>query len=346
MEGKISKPIVLRSNLSLTDTRRDKNYFSNYSNITGLFLPKFKKETDKGSLINSNSDSFIKNNRKTDNNFYNKLQADEKINYINKLIKNCMKKDIFDNMAVRRKKISISELIHQFDVTNKTQKFEDNKIFKVPYPLLYFISNRKFENNSSNLLRKILTKENNLISKNQELTIKYSKHSKIFNTDISKLINDENENRKIYPKTPKRVIENISIFNKYLKQRFNNMYFQEKYKNLNSISKILKFKQMDKLKNMKRYNSSKIEKNKIKNDEFRNIFEAFKNKSVNLHSHNNNMKNSQLIQERLNNIMEGKFFGSNKINFDPGVNKIIKDISHLKFNNKIMPIGDKIVNDI
>ena len=52
MEGKISKPIVLRTNLSLTDTRRDKNYFSNYSNITGLFLPKFKKETDKGSLIN------------------------------------------------------------------------------------------------------------------------------------------------------------------------------------------------------------------------------------------------------------------------------------------------------
>ena len=58
------------------------------------------------------------------------------------------------------------------------------------------------------------------------------------------------------------------------------------------------------------------------------------------------MKNSQLIQERLYNIMEGKFFGNNKINFDPGVNKIIKDISHLKFNNKIMPIGDKIGSNI
>ena len=96
MESKLSKPIILRTNSSFNDTK-DKNYFSNYSNITGLFLPKFNKTTEKSHLINSNSVSFNKNNRKTDNNFYNKLKGEEKIKYVNKLISNCLKKDIFDN---------------------------------------------------------------------------------------------------------------------------------------------------------------------------------------------------------------------------------------------------------
>ena len=345
MESKLSKPIILRTNSSFNDTK-DKNYFSNYSNITGLFLPKFNKTTEKSHLINSNSVSFNKNNRKTDNNFYNKLKGEEKIKYVNKLISNCLKKDIFDNLAVRRKKISIGELIHQFDVSNKSKKLEENKICRIPYPLLYFISNRKCENNSSNLLTKILTKENNIISKNQELTIKYSKYSKLFNTDISKLISEEDEKKKIYPKTPKRGIENISILNKYLKQKFNNIYFREKNNNLNNISKTFKYRQSNKLKNLKRFNSSKKWRNKIEQYEFKNLFESFRNKSMNLHNHNNSMKNNQIIQERLNSLLEEKLLGNNKINIDSNVNKIIKDISHLKFNNKIMPIGVKIVNDI
>jgi len=346
MKDKADNPIILRTNLYFSNAN-EKNSFSNNSNITGIFLPKFNRTAIEKNLNRSNSLNLSKNNYgKTDVNFYKKLKEEEKIKYINNLISNSLEKDSFDYMALKRKKFTTSDLLNQFDNTNKPKKLEENKICKIPYPLLCCISNRKCENNSSNLLRKILTKENKILSKNQELTIKYSEYSKIFNTDISKLIEDYKQKSSNTPKIGKN---NLPILNKYLKQKFSNFYFRESYNNkyMKSTSGTKKWTKINIRKNMRRWNSTKTGKNikknkKVKEHEFKNECETFNNKSVNLFNHNNNMKNMKIIQDRLNNIMEEKLIRNKKVKIDPSVNKIIKDISHLRFNNQIMPVSRKI----
>ena len=349
MKEKTDDPIILRTNLYLNNAN-EKNSFANNSNITGIFLPKFNRTANDKNLNRSNSLNISKNNfGKTDVNFYKKLKEEEKIKYINNLISNSLEKDSFDYMALKRKKFTTSDLINQFNNSNKPKKLEENKICKIPYPLLCCISNRKCENNSSNLLKKILTKENKSLSKNQELVIKYSEYSKIFNTDISKLVEDYKQKPS---KTPKLGKYNLPILNKYLKQKFSNFYFRDSYSNkyMKSTSSTPKWTKINIRKNMRRWNSTHNEKNikknkKVKENEFKNECETFKNKSVNLFNHNNNMKNVKIIQDRLNSIMEEKFIRNKKVKIDPSVNKIIKDISHLRFNNQIMPVSDKI-NDL
>lgn len=347
MNTKDSIPISLKTNLYLNNIT-DKNNFLNNSNITGILLPKFKQTSDDKNLNNSKSIFLKKIKRgKTDTNIYKSLNEEEKIKFINNLITNSLKKDNFDYMALKRKKFTITELINQFDASDKSKKLDENLFCKIPYPLLYCISNRKCENNSSNLLTKILTKENKILTKNQELTIKYCYYSKIFNTDISKLISDDS--KIINTKTSKHGRESLPILNKYLKQKFTNLYFKDTNNNkyLNSTSNTPKWTKLKNIrKNMRRWNSTKIgdgiERKKNNKEEFKNSVETFKNKSVNLFNHNNNMKNAKMIQDRLNNIMEEKFFRNTKIKIDPSVNNIIKDISHLRFNNQIMAFNQNI----
>ncbi len=342
MKEKTDDPIVLRTNLYLNNAN-EKNSFANNSNITGIFLPKFNRTANDKNLNRSNSLNISKNNfGKTDVNFFKKLKEEEKIKYINNLISNSLEKDSFDYMALKRKKFSLIELINQTNISEKMKKFEDNKICKIPYPLIYCITNRKFENNSSNLLTKILTKENNNLSHNQELTIKYSEYSKIFNTDISKLINDE----KKISSTPKISRDNLPILNKYLKQKFNkfNLKNINLIKYASYISNTPNYIKININKGFKRYGSNGKNLKKIRkdNDEFKNVFDSYKNKSMNLFNHKNSMKNLSMIKERYNKMMEEKFMRNKKIKMDPKVNKIIKDVSHLKFNKNIMAFSDKI----
>jgi hypothetical protein len=344
-------PIKLKSDLLLNNFN-DKSTFTNNYNITGITLPKFSHTTKHKNLVRSNSLTIPENNcRKTDINFYSTLKKEEKIKYINDLITNAFKTDSFDGMALKRKKISIGELINQFDITNnnKPKKFEENKICKIPYPLINYLTNRKLENNSSNLLTKILTKENKILTKKQELIIKYSQYSKIFTTDISKLINNEIIKKEKIIKKPKIGQEKFPILNKYLKKKFCNLYFKDfnsiKYSNLMPNTPM--WTKLNIKKNIKRWNSSNYKrinnkKAKDKNIEFNNVVETFKNKSVNLLNHNSNMKNIKLMQERIYNMLEDKILGNNKNKFDPTINKIIKDVSHLKFNNQIMAFSENV----
>ena len=52
-------------------------------------------------------------------------------------------------MALKRKKINISELIHQYDDSDKSKKFKKNKIYRIPYPLLYCITSRYYLTNTT-----------------------------------------------------------------------------------------------------------------------------------------------------------------------------------------------------
>ena len=345
MKEKKSGINLIKKNLSLKHTN-EKPYFTSYSNITGVNIPKIYHSAKHKNISRSNSLSNAQNNYgKTAINFYSTLKREEKINYINNIIKNSIQKDSFDFMALKRKKICIKELIHQF--SDKSKKIEKNKIYRIPYPLLYCLTNRKVENNSSNLLTKILTRENNNLSKKQELTIKYSQISKKFNTNLSKLVSDYEISKS---KTPKVSRNNFPILNKYLKQKFNNIYFRN-INGKNNFAKSMydktiwtKIKTTNKNKEWNSLNYIKIytKNRKNENEDFKNIIETPKSKSMNLFNHNNNMKNIKMINERFNNYLEEKLMGKNNSKIDSNINNIIKDVSHLKFNKNIMVFADKI----
>ena len=342
MKEKKSDKHLMRKNFSLKHTN-DKPYITSYSNITGVNIPKMNHSAKYKNIKNisrSYSISNVQNNYgKTAINFYSSLKREEKIDYINNIINNAYKKDSFDFMALKRKKISIKELIHQF--SDKSKKFEKNKIDRIPYPLLYCLSNRKVENNSSNLLTKILTRENNNLSKKQELTIKYSQFSKMFNTELSKLVSSYET---LNSKTPKISRNNFPILNKYLKREFNNIYGKNNFAKSMSDSpvwtkiKITKKNEENSPNYIKIYSKNR----KNENEDFKNIIETPKSKSMNLFNHNNNMKNVKMINERFNNYLEEKLMGKNNSKIDSTINNIIKDVSHLKFNNNIMAFSDKI----
>ena len=347
---KEKKPVIhlIKKNFSLKHTN-EKPYITSYSNITGVNIPKINHSAKHKNIKNisrSNSLSNAQNNfGKTAINFYSTLKHEEKINYINNIIKNSYKKDSFDFMALKRKKICIKELIHQF--SDKSKKIEKNKIYRIPYPLLYCLTNRKVENNSSNLLTRILTRENINLSKKQELTIKYSQYSKMFNSDLSKLVNDYEISTS---KTPKISRNNFPILNKYLKQQFNNIYFRNINGKNNFAKSVydspiwtkIKIENKNKERNSSDYMKIYTKNRKNENEDFKNTIETPKNKSMNLFNHNNNMKNIKIVYERFNNCLDEKLMGKYTSKIDSNINNIIKDVSHLKFNKNIMAFSDKI----
>ena len=210
------KSVEANIDLNFTGNYKEKKILINYSNITGLssekLLKKKEVEKNKNNTISSNINFSVIKNNSIKKNLYQSLPKKEKIKYIHRIIKNSNHKDSFDFLAVKRRTYSLGYLIRQFDVGEKSKSFEENNICKMPYPLLYCISNRKLENNSSNLLAKILRSENKNLSKQQENEIKNSIYSKLFNTDLSKLIKYRVRSNSGLTNTNKNIIENNSKF--------------------------------------------------------------------------------------------------------------------------------------
>ena len=367
----------------------DKDFINNYkdkqlslsnSNITGLqwesHYIKKEKEINKNNLMQSDLDSSNEKYNTAKSSIYQSLSKKEKIKYIQNLVKNSMQKEPFDFLAVKRKTYSLGYLIRQFDISEKSKSFEENNFCKIPYPLLYCISNRKVGNNSSNLLAKILTSENKKLSKNQEIFIKNSVYTKIFNSDLSDLIKTKFRNRSTLKENSNHLSDtnfsNLSNISRQGKFPFLNKYIKSKVENYNysfldkngKINKIDNFptsigffsKQKQKklnLKTMKKWNSNfsvsvdrrgKVnDKNKkYKNKQFKNNnIENFKNKTVCLNNHKSNIINSSIINERNNKIIEDIYFRKRKNKSEQRLIEIIKDVSHLKFNNQIMPFFNK-----
>ena len=352
--------------------------FQNNSNITGITIEnnyiKKKKEFNKIKNLKSSNNKINnikksispnKNFKKTELSYYQSLTNKDKVKFIQNLINNSNTKEPFDFLAVKRKRYSLSYLIHQFDVSEKSKSFEENNICKRPYPLLYCISNRKIGNDSSNLMTKILSSENKTLSKKQENFIKNSIYSKIFSMDISDLIQNNIRSKNTLKffsrimKNRKSKIsnKNLPFLNKYIKSKVINYKYKILNRNnsnngLNSSSGFFSEENQIKLtKNLKRWNSTfymningkanLIDKDK-KNDIFKNNVESFKNRTVCLNSHKNNKINSMIINERNNKIIDETFFRKRKKKHDPRFNGIIKDISHLRFNSQIMPFKSRL----
>ena len=362
------KSIEANNNNNFND--KEAKIFTNTSNITGLPLEVHFYTKIKDKVLDKLSPLERKNN--IESNIYQSLSKKEKIKYIRTIINNCSKlKEPFDCLAVKRKKYSLSYLIHQFDLIEQSKSFEENKICKSPYPLIYCISNRKVGNDKSNLLAKILTSEKRQLSKKQENVIKYSSFSKMFNTDISNLIktrrskstlskfpNKKNNNNK-YSLSKIYSYKKFPFLNKYIKSRVNNYkygFFNRNYNNShfsNSVGFLSESKnrKLNIKKNIKKWNSTfsmningkeNRASNNIKNRQLKNIVESFINKKVCLYNHKNNIINNTIIKERRNKILDEIFYRKLNNKSDPRINEIIKDASHLKFNNKIIPFNSKI----
>ena len=357
---------------------KDKQLSLNNSNITGLqweshFIKK-EKEINKNNLGQSDLDSSNEKNNTAKSSIYQTLSKKEKIKFIQNLVKNSMEKEPFDFLAVKRKTYSLGYLIRQFDIAEKSKSFEENNICKIPYPLLYCISNRKVGNNSSNLLAKILTSENKNLSKNQEIFIKKSVYTKIFNSNLSDLIRTKFRNRsslKTNSNLSSSNLSNLSNISKQGKFPFLNKYIKSKVENYNySIidkNKINNFptsigffskqkhKKLNLKTNMKKWNSTfcvnvdrrgNDNNKKYKNKQFKNNnIENFKNRTVCLNNHKSNIINSSFINEKNNKIIEDIYYRKRKNRSEQRLIEIIKDVSHLKFNNQIMPFFNRKISE-
>ena len=356
MEDKSVEANLIRKVIS--NYYEERNLFPQKSNITGLTEMHISRNNIKEDNKKLNLIELSPIKKKSCK--YNLLSGKEKINYIKKLIDNYSESHPYDSLAVKRKKYTLGYLIRKFDLGEKSTNFEENEICKIPYPLLRVISNRKLGNHSSNLMIKILSVKNKKLSKKEEKVIKNSKYSKIFNSTFNELVrksfkNKSNLNKNINVIKNNRANlrnnlinssrnGNFPFINKYIKNKYisdiqiskKNNFFKSKtsldfYK---KSTKRLKSNYSLYIDNLRESNkNSKSLKNK-----FKNKVETFKNKTVCLISHKNNMNNNIIINERLNNMLDEYFSIKRKAKYDPKLNEIIKEASHLKFDNQIMPL--------
>jgi len=98
---------------------------------------------------------------------------------------------IYDGYALTKKKFSYDKLIRKITEKENKECIEKNKLFKKPYPLIKFLSNRKMYNNTSNLLIELLNNDFSKLSKAQLNIIKYKKNTSRFPFSKFQKKNDE-----------------------------------------------------------------------------------------------------------------------------------------------------------
>lgn len=162
-----------------TQSKISKNIGPHYSNKTSLSFSSPKSSSMDNININLNK----KKNK------FRKLSPRKKIKYIQKIIEQKPPNKPCDGLATKRKRYSLGYLINRFNDKENVADVEENKLCKVPYPLLYFISNRKLGNNSSNLITNILRGENGKLTQEQQNTIKNSNYNINHNQNLLNFIN-------------------------------------------------------------------------------------------------------------------------------------------------------------
>jgi len=162
-------------------TRNDKNNdltlfkrFIEKKNKTSLIKRKFRKKilflTQNNSQINSE-----------------KSAEKKRMEHIKKLLNISTNNYTYDGYAVKRKKYSVYELIGKVGVKEKRKSIENNHLFKIPFPLLQFLSNRKIYNNSSSLIINLLNNDISQLYKEQVRIINESHDNNIIH---NKSLND------------------------------------------------------------------------------------------------------------------------------------------------------------
>ena len=153
-----------KSKKDINGPSNSKKYLSEKNNIS---FKEFKsKENKKDEDLFLTEKIFAKNDK-----IRMKKKTKTKIMLIKSLLTPPIKNSIFDGYAVNRKKYSFEELIKKVSQKEKRECIEKNKLFKSPYPLIKFLSNRKVYNNTSSLLCELLDNDISKMTKEQLLTI-------------------------------------------------------------------------------------------------------------------------------------------------------------------------------
>ena len=214
-------------NLSLNEISEYNTFLKGKNNISLI------KRKNKAKIKTIEKDLFLTQNNITKNIYQSKNK------YIKDLIAHPAIKNLtFDGYAVNRKKYSFKELINKVSKKEKEVCLEKNILFKKPYPLLKFLSNRKLYNNSSSLLTELLDNDSSKLTKEQIINIKKIDEEKNNNNSISNPFNYFNKYNTIFnPRKNKinrsiNLKRNIRIYD-YLNIKYN--LFNDGKINLNNI---------------------------------------------------------------------------------------------------------------
>ena len=247
----------------------------------------------------------------------------KRIEHIKKLLYSSTRNYTYDGYAVKRKKYSFYELIGKVGGKENRKSIEYNHLFKIPFPLLQFLSNRKIYNNSSSLLINLLNNDISQLLKEQIRIINES-HDKIIH---NKSLNENNMNLthnyfRLKNKQKNKLLKNINksreLFNctrinkktisENNKTRNNTMYNDKGNLNLNLFKRYMKEcvtnnDVNNKRSFMKKSNYTKIERPmSLKKDLFINKSKR-EDKFTNIHDENEPIFNVKSLK---NNILKLK----------------------------------------
>ena len=222
----------------------------------------------------------------------------------------------FDGYLCKRKKPTINYLLNKTKVKENKKLLEENILFKCPYPLIKYLSNRKVKNKSRQLITDILRAKFNDLSIKQKKEMQYkptksliklskNKYPKINNLSPNKTYNNSKIDESFTLSTSKIKNQFIKIKNKHYVKKLNLNSFLNNYSTDNKLS--------DESRKLIIYNIKK------------------------LRTYNNNIKYKE-HKAITNNISFLRETETQKYE-NVTMNHILKDISLLKFNNHIMPIN-------
>ena len=186
-------------------------------------------------LINNRFDNYNSKNCKTLN-----------IKFIKSLI---TKPDAipFDGYLCKRKKPTINYLLNKTKVKENKKLLEENILFKCPYPLIKYLSNRKVKNKSRQLITDMLRAKFNDLSIKQKKEMQYkpiksliklskNKYPKINNLSQKKKYNNSKIDESFTLSTSKIKNQFIKIKNKHYVKKLNLNSFLNNYSTDNKLS--------------------------------------------------------------------------------------------------------------
>lgn len=305
----------IKNNNLLFEKNKKDNSHDTYSQSKSYILTEINNYNNKSfsktkniliptKLINNRFDNYNSKNCKTLN-----------IKFIKSLI---TKPDAipFDGYLCKRKKPTINYLLNKTKVKENKKLLEENILFKCPYPLIKYLSNRKVKNKSRQLITDILRAKFNDLSIKQKKEMQYkttksliklskNKYPKINNLSQNKTYNNSKIDESFTLSTSKIKNQFIKIKNKHYVKKLNLNSFLNNYSTDNKLS--------DESRKLIIYNIKK------------------------LRTYNNNIKYKE-HKAITNNISFLRETETQKYE-NVTMNHILKDISLLKFNNHIMPIN-------
>ena len=305
----------IKNNNLLFEKNKKDNSHDTYSQSKSYILTEINNYNNKSfsktkniliptKLINNRFDNYNSKNCKTLN-----------IKFIKSLI---TKPDAipFDGYLCKRKKPTINYLLNKTKVKENKKLLEENILFKCPYPLIKYLSNRKVKNKSRQLITDILRAKFNDLSIKQKKEMQYKPIKSLIKLSKNK-----------YPK-----INNLSQKKKYNNSKIDESFTLSTSKIKNQFIKIKNKHYVKKL-NLNSFLNNYSTDNKL-SDESRKLI-IYNIKKLRTYNNNIKYKEHKAITNNISFLRETETQKYENVT----MNHILKDISLLKFNNHIMPIN-------